>query len=140
FEDELSILNDPGEYDSLPAAVIAEELGLSIGVVESLIHCGEIEPTDTSDESKRDRVSRDELARGIEIGLGELLRLHEQDAAQVFEDALRHLQDGDMEAAEKAYRRIEVRESSIGHYTMAYRIGLDLANGNFKDAQSDVDF
>jgi len=41
LEDELSILNDPGEYDSLPAAVVAEELGLNIGLVESLIYCGD---------------------------------------------------------------------------------------------------
>jgi hypothetical protein len=109
LEAELSILNDPGEYESLPAAVVAEELGLSIGLVEALIQCGEIEPTNTSEESKRDRVSRDELARD------ELLRIHEKDAAPIFEDSLRHLQDGDLEAAEKAYRRIEVRDSFIGH-------------------------
>jgi hypothetical protein len=140
LEEELSILNDPGEYDSLPAAVIAEELGLSTGVVESLIHCGEIEPTDTGEESARDRVSRDELARVIEFGVEELLRLHEQDAAPVFEDSMRHLQEGDLEAAEKAYRRIEVRDSYIGHYTMAYRIGLYLAKGNYSEAQSEIDF
>jgi phosphate uptake regulator len=124
----------------LPTAVVAEELGLSIGLVEALIQYGEIEPTDTSEESRRDRVSRDELARVIEFGLDELLRLHEQDAAQIFEDALRHLQDGDLEAAEKAYRRIEVRDSLIGHYAMAYRIGLDLAKSNFDEAKSTINF
>ena len=35
LEAELSILNDPGEYDSLPTAVVAEELGLNIGLVEA---------------------------------------------------------------------------------------------------------
>jgi hypothetical protein len=140
LEDELSILNDPGEYDSLPAAVVAEELGLSIGLVESLIYCGEIEPTDKSGESAGDRVSRDELARVIEFGLNELLRLHEQDAAQVFEDSMRHLHVGDLETAEKAYRRIEVRDSSIGHYSVAYGIGLNLAKGNFSEAQEDIEF
>ena len=83
-------MNDPGEYDSLPAAVVAEELGLSIGLVLSLIYCGEIEPTDKSGESAGDRVSRDELARVIEFGLDELLHLHEQVASQVFEDSMHH--------------------------------------------------
>ena len=32
-------------------AVVAEELGLSIGLVEALIQYGEMEPTDTSEES-----------------------------------------------------------------------------------------
>jgi hypothetical protein len=50
----------------------------------------------------------------IEFGLNELLRLHEQDAAQVFEDSMRHLHFGDLETAEKAYRRIEIRSPCGG--------------------------
>jgi phosphate uptake regulator len=105
-------------------------------VVESLIHCGEIEPTDKGEESARDRVSRDELARVIEFGVEELLRSHEQDAVQIFEDSMRYLQEGDLETAEKAYRRIEVRDSLIGHYALAYSLGLNLAKGNYSEVQS----
>jgi hypothetical protein len=58
----------------------------------------------------------------------------------VFEDSMRHLHVGDLETAEKAYRRIEVRDSSIGHYSVAYGIGLNLAKGNFSEAQEDIEF
>jgi hypothetical protein len=40
LEGELLILNDPGEYDELPSAVVADELGLKCEQVRGLIKLG----------------------------------------------------------------------------------------------------
>src|SRR5437868_6218600 len=42
LEGELLMLDCPGEYDELPAAVVADELGLTYEKVRSLIRLGEI--------------------------------------------------------------------------------------------------
>jgi hypothetical protein len=39
---ELSILNNPGEYDQLPPAIVAADLGMSTAKVRLLINGGEI--------------------------------------------------------------------------------------------------
>jgi hypothetical protein len=80
LEQELSMLDDPGEYNELPIAVVADELGLTMNRVSLLIGGSEIEASDESQEF----VTRDELARAVEAGVKELLRLSDQEAAEVF--------------------------------------------------------
>jgi hypothetical protein len=135
LEEELSVLNDPGEYDELPAAVIAEELGLSLGDVSTMLHSGELEPSGTGDESKRDRITRAELERALELGAKELCRLSAQESDEIFEEAIRHVRAGNIQNAEKTYMRIEARDSYRGLRVPALGIAIDLLKGNLEGAQ-----
>jgi hypothetical protein len=128
LEQELSILDDPGEYNELPIAVVADELGLTINEVSGMIGGGEIL---TPDEGEHGRVTRDELARLAEIGTEELKRLSGQEASDIFEQAVPLLQRGKIELAEREYRRLEARDTCIGQYAYAFWIALDLAKGEY---------
>jgi len=134
LQTELSILDEPDKYDELPFAVVADQLGISIGEVKTLVWGGELEPSDLSYESKRDRVARAEIERAQEIGVEELLRLNEQTSYQIFEAALPYLQSGDILQAQKAYRRLEARGSLTSDLTSAFRIALDLLIGDIEEA------
>src|SRR5947209_12762347 len=66
LENELSVLTDPGEYNQLPPAVVAEELGTTTSKVRLLIKGGEIL---ASGEAAHAYVRREELAAAYEAGL-----------------------------------------------------------------------
>jgi hypothetical protein len=57
---ELSALEEPGEYDELPVAVIADEIGLRLDQVRQLIRLGEVE---AAGRRAHERVNRRELER-----------------------------------------------------------------------------
>jgi hypothetical protein len=134
---ELAILEDPGEYEELPFAVVAEELGTSAGTVGTLVSClRELEPVD--DEARCDRVTRSELERILEIGVEELLRLSEQESPEIFEEALPYFHAGNIEMAEKAYRRIKERDSWHGSHAPACELALDLLKGDLHGALDSV--
>jgi hypothetical protein len=129
LEQELSMLDDPGEYNELPIAVVADELGLTMNDVGVMIAQGEIL---SPDEEERERVTRDELALLAEVGAEELKRLSDQEAPEIFERTVPVPQRGEIEQAEREYRRLEARDSSIGPYAYAYRMALDLAKGEYE--------
>lgn len=133
LEGELLILDDTGEYDELPSAVVADELGLKCEQVRSLIKLGEIAATG---DSAHERISRGELERIINLGVPELLRLGREESVEIYEQAVPHLQGGDLEAAGRAYRRLERREGWKGHYAPAFLVGLELASGDLDAALS----
>lgn len=85
LEDELLILDCPGEYEELPVAVVADELGLKYEQVRSLIKLGEIAATG---RTAHERINRSELERIAAIGVPELLRLGRQKCAEIFEEAI----------------------------------------------------
>lgn len=91
LEGELLILNDPGEYDELPSAVVADELGLNCDQVRGLIKLGEIAATG---DPAHERINRGELERIINLGVPELLRLGREESVEIFEQATPHLQSG----------------------------------------------
>jgi hypothetical protein len=132
---ELSALDDPGEYDELPAAVVADELGLTRAQVRMLIQLGEIE---ASGRQAHERVGRAELVRIAGLGAQELLRLGRQESAEIFEEAVTLLQGGDLEAAGRAYRRLERREGWAAPYAPAFLVGLELARDDPAGALSTV--
>jgi hypothetical protein len=138
LEEELSILDDPGEYAELPAAVVAEELGLSLDQVNSMLRGGELDPSDTSEGSKNDRVSRAELERALEVGTGELLRMLGQEADEIFEEAVGLAHARDLEKIEKAYKRIESRDGYRGMRVPALGIAIELLKGDVEGAQSSL--
>lgn len=131
--EELSALNDPGEYDELPAVVVADELGLMRRQVRMLIRLGEIAATG---RSAHERIGRAELERIAGLGPSELMRLARQESAEIFERAVHFLQGGDLEVAERAYRRLERREGWAGPYAPAFLVGLELARDDVAGALS----
>lgn len=133
LEGELLILDCPGEYDELPSAVVADELGLKCEQVRSLIKLGEIAATGDPTHA---RINRGELERIINLGVPKLLRLGREESVEIFEQATPHLQSGDLEAACRAYRRLEGREAWRGPYAPAFLVGLELATGELDAALS----
>jgi hypothetical protein len=131
--EELSALDDPGEYDELPTAVVADELGLTRGQVRMLVRLGEIA---AAGRAAHERIGRAELERIAGLGGSELLRLGQQESAEIFEQSLFFLQGGDLEAAKRAYRRLEGREGWAAPYAPAFLVGLELAQDDVAGALS----
>jgi hypothetical protein len=136
LESELSVLDCPGEYDELPIAIVADELGIRYEQVRGLIKLGEIEATG---RAAHERISRGELERITLIGVPALMRLSHEDSAEIFEQAIAHLQCQNLEAVERAYRRLEARLSWRGPYAPTLLVGLELARGELDAALSSME-
>jgi hypothetical protein len=132
LEGELSVLNEPGEYDQLPPAVVAEELGTTTEKVRQLIKGGEILATG---KPAHEYVSREELAAACEAGLTELLRRLGQESPQIFEESLKYLHQGHMGLAERACRRLVARESMVGSFALPYETAFHLALGELDEVR-----
>jgi hypothetical protein len=135
LEGELSMLDCPGEYAELPAAVVADELGLSREQVRGLVRLGEIVATG---RAAHERIPRRELEQITTVGPTELLRRGREESSEIFQQAVPCLQAGDLEAAERAYRRLEARLSWRGPYAPAFLVGLELAKGDLDGGLSSV--
>lgn len=135
LEDELSMLSCPGEYAELAVATVADELGLTYKQVRNLIKLGEIEATGSP---AHERVSRAEMERIASLGGEELLRLGRQESVEIFEEAVLHLQDGNLEFAERAYRRLKARAAWGKAYTPALLLCLEIAKGEFENARESI--
>lgn len=133
LEGELSVLNEPGEYDQLPPAVVAEELGTTTDKVRQLIKGGEILATGMPAHKY---VSREELAVACEAGLTELLRRLGQEAPQIFEESLEYLHQEHMGLAERACRRLVARESMAGSFALPYETAFHLARGELDEVEA----
>jgi hypothetical protein len=137
LEDELSVLNEPGEYDQLPAAAAAEELGTTTDKVRQLIKGGEILATG---RAAHEYVSREELATACEAGVTELLQRLSQEASSIFEESLAYLHHGQMSLAERACWRLIARESIVGHYALPYETAYLLARAELDEVEVRLDF
>lgn len=133
LEDELSVLNEPGEYDQLPPAVVAEELGTTTEKVRQLIKGGEIL---AEGKPAHEYVSRDELAAACEAGLTELLRRLGQGVPQIFEESLEYLRQGHMGLAERACWRLVARESMAGSFALPYETAFHLARAELDEVEA----
>jgi hypothetical protein len=137
LESELSVLIDPGEYDQIPPAVVAEELGITVNKVRLLIKGGEIL---ASGKPAHEYVSRMELASACEMGVKELLRRLNQEAKEIFEESVAYLHQGQLQLAERAYRRLLARESIVGTYTLPYETALLLAQADLDEVDTRLRF
>lgn len=126
LEDELSVLEDPGSYAELPIAVVADELGLDINKVKLLVRRAEIL---ASGNSPHQRISREELERASEMGPAELLSRSSEDCPTIFDVAISQLQAGDIELADRSYRRIAAREAYPRTFEPTLRIAVELTKG-----------
>jgi hypothetical protein len=137
LENELSVLTDPGEYKQLPPAVVAEELGTTTSKVRLLIKGGEIL---ASGKAAHEYVSRDELAAACEVGVKELLRRLGQEAAEVFEESVPYLHQGQLRLADRACRRLIARESIVGAFALPYETALLLARAELDEVDARLRF
>lgn len=135
LEDELSMLSCPGEYAELTVATVADELGLTYKQVRSLMKSGEIEATGNV---AHERVSRAEMERVATVGAAGLLRLGRQASAEIFEEALSRLQNGDLELSEKAYRRLRGRGALVEAYAPAFLLCLEIAKCDLESARDSL--
>lgn len=121
---ELSVLDDPGEYNQLPPAVVAEELGTTTANVRLLIKGGEIL---ASGKPAHEYVSREEMAIACEAGMKELTQRMGQVAEEIFEESVDYLRHGQVRLAERACRRLIARETIAGIHALPYETALLLA-------------
>lgn len=135
--EELSALNEPGEYDELPVAVVADELGFRLEQVKRMIKLGDIEVTG---RRSHERVSRRELERLSVLGTDKILRRSAQSAEAVFKEAVSQLKLGDVESAERSYRQLKARQSCVGNYALATEVALKLTKGMYDEAQGVIKF
>jgi hypothetical protein len=135
--DELSALDYPGEYDELPVAIVADELGLRLDQIRKLIKVGEIEATG---RRAHERVSRKELGLLAELGTEEILRRARQNVKEVLGQAVAHLKRGDVDAAERSYRRLRARQSCIGNNALATEIAIKLSKGEREESEEAIKF
>ena len=133
LNEELIILDDPTEYNEIPLAIAATELGVALNEMLEIVSEELVETSFDGEYKAGARVTREELARAIEIGSDELLRIAQQSVEEIFEEGLQFLQDGNAEAAEKTLERIYKFDYRIRfQYSIAYSTGLELLRGDYE--------
>jgi hypothetical protein len=134
LNEELIILNNPSEYNEIPLAVAATELGVTLYEIISIVSEDLVETSFYGVYQAGARITREELARVIEIGAKELVRIAEQSIEEIFEDAIKFIHTGNLEAAEKTYERIEKFGYRTNlHYSLVCRIGIELIKKDYDD-------
>jgi SHS2 domain-containing protein len=141
LNEELIILDNPTEYNEIPLAIAATELGMTLNDMLQIVSEDLVEKSFDGEFPAGDRITRDELARVIEIGADELLRIANQSVEEIFEEAVQALHNGNVEAAEHAYNRIQRFEYERSYlYWNACSIGLHLLRGEFEEFAHAFDF
>lgn len=139
LNEELAILERPEEYNEIPLAIVAEELGLTLTDILDFVKQGLLEISWEASQSAGSRVTRAELGRAIEIGKEELLRVAGQTEEVVFSDGLQFLRDRDVFAAERCNERIWGFGGYEKPYWRSYEIGVELISGRFDDLRSSLE-
>lgn len=135
--EELSALDEPGEYDELPLAVVADELDLPLDQLRQLIKLGDVE---VSGRRAHERVSRGELERLAGLGVDEMLRRSTQGTDAIFGEAVTQLRRGDVTSAERSYRRLKARQSCVGNHALAVEVAIKLTKGLYDEAGRVIKF
>lgn len=132
LNEELIILSSPTEYNEIPLAIAAAELGVTLNEMLRIVNEQLVETSFDGEYRAGARITREELARAIEIGADELVRIAEQSAEEIFEDGLQFLCDGNVEEAEKVLERIYKFDYSVRYqYSIAYSTALELVQGDY---------
>lgn len=140
LNEELIILDNPSEYNEIPLAVAAEELGITLNEIISIVSEDLIETSFYGAYQAGARITREELARAIEISAEELLRIINQDIDEIFTDAINYIRNNDIESAQKAYDRIDKHYSCIDPQALAIEIGIQLSLGKYEEVRSSLNF
>ena len=133
LNEELIILDNPADYNEIPLAIAAMELGVTLDEMLQIVSEELVETSFDGEYRAGARITREELARAIEIGADELVRIAEQYIEEIFEDAVQSIHAGNIEAAERAYERMHKfgYESSY-HYSIACGIGIELLKADYR--------
>lgn len=132
LNEELTILDNPTEYNEIPLAISATELGITLNEMLRIVSEELVETSFVGEYKAGAQMTREELARAIEIGAEELVRIAEQSVEEVFEDGLQHLREGNVEAGEKVLERIYGFDyRSYFPYSIAYSTALELVKGDY---------
>jgi hypothetical protein len=137
LKEEQVVLEDPGRYNEIPLAIVAEELGLTLDEITSIAGDNLLEVSTKTYYFSGSRITRSELARLHEVGAGELLRLANQELDEIFEDAVRYFHAGDLKRAEESAKRMEER-ATYTPLSWVCEIALDLTRGKYEDVISSV--
>lgn len=140
LNEELAILERPEEYNEIPLAIVAEELGVTLADVlgfarQGLLDLGSDEPI-----SSASRITREELGRAIDVGAEELLRVAAQTEEEVFIDGLQFLRDRNIVLAERCLERIWGFKGYGIPYWTCYSIGVELITGRFDELKSSLGY
>ena len=137
LNEEVRILGNPFEYNEIPLAAAAAELGVTLNEMLEIVSEDLVEITFCGEYKAGMRITRDEMGRAIEVGSAELLRIANQSVEEIFEEAIEFFRTQDVEAAEQACERIERSDYKTYHqYRLASDIGLHLLKGEFDDLQN----
>ncbi|MBK8464905.1 MAG: hypothetical protein IPL32_03660 [Chloracidobacterium sp.] len=140
LNEELIILERPEEYNEIPLAVAAEELGITLNEILEVVKIGLIELSAEGLFAASARITRDELGRAIEVGAEELLRVATQEEEEVFADGLEFLRAGDVAAAERCLDRIYGFRGYSKPYDICYELGVELISGRFDEVVSSLGY
>lgn len=140
LNEELIILDNPAEYSEIPLALAATELGISLNDILALIDCELIELSSTGEYKAGARVTRDEVGQIIERDVQDLLRIARQDLEEIFLDGVDYLHKGEIEAAQKAYDRLDKHYSCIDPQALALELGIQLCRENYDGVSDSLDF
>jgi hypothetical protein len=132
LNEELIILDNPSDYNEIPLAIAATELGVTLNEMMQIVSEELVETSFDGEYRAGARITREELARAIEIGADEMVRIAEQSIEEIFEDAVQFLHARNIEAAEKAHERMNRfgYESSY-QYWITCGIGIELLKGDY---------
>jgi hypothetical protein len=131
------VLDDPGPYNEIPLAIVAEELDLTLDEINSITRDSLVEISTQTHYFSGSRITRSELAKLHEVGAGELLRLAHQEMDEIFEDAVKYFRIGDLDQAEKASKRMDARATYSPNMWICEMV-LDLLKGKYEKVVSSL--
>lgn len=132
LSEENEILDNPSDYNEMPLAIAAIELGVTLDEMIQFIREELIEPSFCGEYQAGYRVTRDELGRLIDIGANELRRLANKPVDETFSDAIKFLCDGDVAGAERCLERLE-RHGYVEPYWMVCYTAIRFVRGEYED-------
>jgi hypothetical protein len=140
LNEEMTMLYSPGEYNEIPLAIAAEELGIRLNEILEIVREDLVELSFEGKYKAGSRINREELGRLLEIGAVELLRIARQELEEIFADAVRYLHAGEIEKAQKSYDRLDWHSSCIHPLAIALETGLFYSRRDYDELKQSLRF
>ena len=137
---ELAILDYPEEYYEVPLAIGAVELGLTLNEIIEIVREGLIELGVEGEYIAGSLITRDELARAIEVGAKSLLEVARQSPSGIFFAVCPQVERGDVQLLQKAYDRIDRKDSCLNPHAIALEIGIQFLSGDLQALNESLEF
>lgn len=137
LNEERAILDNPSDYNEIPLAIAAVELGVTLDEMIQFIREELIEPSFCGEYQAGYRITRDELGRMIDIGADELRRLANKTPDETFREAINFLQEDDIAGAERCLERLE-RHGYVDPYWMVCYTAIRFLRGDYESVFLEV--